>query len=143
MLNFHSDSIGLDFDEWNEEVLHYLTPQVRANIKTNKSMRAGFVALFEHFATCIKDQRMPSQTAILQAVQKSGEWPPVTRNFLERGGRSLQLRLPYSPVSRRRTGWLVMASITNSSRTRSRAFPNAETTMSSDSSAGCAALWGN
>lgn len=77
--------MGMDFVEWNQEAVHFLAPQVRANLKTNKNMRAGFVALFDHLATCMKNKQMPSQTAILQAVQKAGEWPPVTRNFHERG----------------------------------------------------------
>jgi hypothetical protein len=48
----------MELKDWVEDFMisdtfRYLDPLVRDNLKTNKSMRQGFVNLFEHFAKCL------------------------------------------------------------------------------------------
>jgi GNAT superfamily N-acetyltransferase len=77
---------GDTFVEMNKELLEYLPAHVRDNLRTNKSMREGFANLFRYFAKCLKENRFPVREAILDIWRRTSEWPPVTRNYLERGG---------------------------------------------------------
>jgi GNAT superfamily N-acetyltransferase len=77
---------GNDFVESNEHVLRHVSHPSRENMKTNKSMRQGFANLCDHFATCLRDNKLPITTNILDALRNAGEWPPTSRNFLQRGG---------------------------------------------------------
>ncbi|QDS70673.1 hypothetical protein FKW77_001262 [Venturia effusa] len=77
------------FEMWHGDNFRYLDPGVRENLKTNKSMRQGFVNLFSHFATCSNKngaQCVPSPANVMKAVNQTNEWPPYTRHFMERGG---------------------------------------------------------
>ena len=90
MLNFDLEGgNGKDFVACNGDQLRFVPNSVRENLKTNKSMREGFTELCLHFATCIKKDNihgLPIQEHILLALQEATEWPPVSRNFLQRGG---------------------------------------------------------
>jgi hypothetical protein len=73
-------------EDWKEDELGYLPSKVRDNLITNKSMREGFVNLWEHVATCLEKGRVPDTANVLDVLRDAREWPPVTRNFMQRGG---------------------------------------------------------
>lgn len=78
---------GPEWIESNEHLLTHLPSYVRNNLKTNKSMRQGFVNMFDHFAECLRRNRIPSQGEVLSVLRTyQSEWPPVTQNFMKRGG---------------------------------------------------------
>lgn len=77
---------GPDRVDLDEDYLSYLPSRVLTNLKTNKSMRQGFVNLWDHIATCLEGERVPSQRNVLDVVNSDNEWPPATKNFLQRGG---------------------------------------------------------
>ncbi|KAI0530155.1 hypothetical protein GGR58DRAFT_518699 [Xylaria digitata] len=80
-------SSGLDWVELNGHILSHLTEGVRENLKTNKSMRQGFINMCDHIARCLGRKRLPDATTVLDFYQNQvREWPPVTGNYLERGG---------------------------------------------------------
>jgi hypothetical protein len=83
---------GDDFVDAGEYgVLRFVPYTVRNNMRTNKSIRQGFANLCLHFAACIKGDGIlrlpvPIELKILGALRAANEWPPTSRNFLERGG---------------------------------------------------------
>ena len=72
-------------DDW-DEMLQHLAPRVKLNLRTNKSMRQGFTNLFSFIAPTLQAKRLPTSENILPLQAASNEWPPVTRNYLQRGG---------------------------------------------------------
>jgi hypothetical protein len=77
----------LDFGE--DESLQYVPRAVRQNMKTNKSMRQGFASLFGYFAACVKrgfPLILPNEENISEGLLKASEWPPHSKNYLQRGG---------------------------------------------------------
>ncbi|KAI0187124.1 hypothetical protein EV127DRAFT_437398 [Xylaria flabelliformis] len=89
MLNEFSeiDSSGRDWVELNDHVLGHLPGAVKENLVTNKSMRQGFVNMCDHIACCLRKKRLPDTETILDFYQEEvSEWPPVTNNYLQRGG---------------------------------------------------------
>lgn len=43
--------------------------------------------MFDHFAGCLRKSRMPTEAEVLDYYRDDvSEWPPVTRNYLQRGG---------------------------------------------------------
>ena len=87
MMNNDLDQLrGLDCVEDWEDYLGYLPSRVRDNLTTNKSMRQGFVNLWLHVATCLEKGAVPNTSNVLDVVRSAREWPPATRNFLQRGG---------------------------------------------------------
>ena len=72
--------------DWNEHMFQYVPENVQNNFKTNKSMRQGFTNMFDHIATCLRTRILPTEVNVLGALQNASEWPPVTKNFLKRGG---------------------------------------------------------
>ena len=40
----------------------------------------------DHVATCLRAKVVPNEANVLDALQNASEWPPVTKNFLQRGG---------------------------------------------------------
>lgn len=87
MMNENVDQLpGPDWVEDEEDLLGYLPSRVLNNLKTNKSMRQGFVNLWLHVATCLAKGDVPTAPNVLDVVTSAGEWPPATRSFLERGG---------------------------------------------------------
>lgn len=81
------DDTGPDWVTFNYDNLEHLPESVRENLNTNKSMRQGFSNMFSHFAKCLEQGRMPTEGEVLDFYQTHvSEWPPVTRNYLQRGG---------------------------------------------------------
>lgn len=81
------DDTGPDWVTFNDDLLTHVPGFVRENFKTNKSMRQGFANMFSHFAKCLEKGRVPSEGEVLDFYQSGvSEWPPVTRNYLGRGG---------------------------------------------------------
>ncbi|KAF2501208.1 hypothetical protein BU16DRAFT_449914 [Lophium mytilinum] len=79
-------STGLEFVQYNQDDLQFLQPSVRASLARNQPMREGFINFFDHFATCIRSKMLPTEPFVMRAMQNSNEQPPVSQNFLERGG---------------------------------------------------------
>lgn len=80
---------GEDFVSFMEEPLQYVPPSVRNNMRTNKSLRQGFANLFTHFATCLRKESfegLPITDHVLSALENASEWPPCSKNYLQRGG---------------------------------------------------------
>ncbi|KAF1349232.1 hypothetical protein EJ07DRAFT_81162, partial [Lizonia empirigonia] len=86
---------GQDFVEWHEETLQFLPAAGCRNMGTNKSMRQGFANLCGHFAACLwrtgvsadgLSAALPTEAHVLEVMQSASEWPPCSRNYLERGG---------------------------------------------------------
>ncbi|KAI0855010.1 hypothetical protein F4860DRAFT_522059 [Xylaria cubensis] len=81
------DCSGRDWVKLNDHVLGHLTRAVKENLVTNKSMRQGFVNMCDHIACCLRNKRLPDTETILDFYQEEvSEWPPVTNNYLQRGG---------------------------------------------------------
>ncbi|KAF2180226.1 hypothetical protein K469DRAFT_796406 [Zopfia rhizophila CBS 207.26] len=71
------------------ERLRFVPDHVRANLKTNKSMRQSFTNLFLHFTTCVKKNNnlvIPNKPNFLQTLRDASEWPPHSCNYLRRDG---------------------------------------------------------
>ncbi|KAI0543670.1 hypothetical protein F4679DRAFT_567890 [Xylaria curta] len=82
-----SDCSGHDWVKLNDDVLGYLPRAVQQNLTTNKSMREGFINMCGHIASCLRKNRLPNTETILDFYREEvSEWPPVTRNYLQRGG---------------------------------------------------------
>jgi hypothetical protein len=86
---------GPMFVDNNPDALQFVPTTVRENLKTNKSMRQGFVILCRHFATCLKrtgtssdglPECLPTIGHVLEVLDATSEWPPCSRNYLQRGG---------------------------------------------------------
>lgn len=75
---------GAQWCRWHDHRMSHLEPRVRQNLETNKSMRKGFGNLFFHTAKCIGAKKFPTATNVLAFAD--GEWPPYTKNYLQRGG---------------------------------------------------------
>ncbi|KAH6722823.1 hypothetical protein BKA61DRAFT_465054 [Leptodontidium sp. MPI-SDFR-AT-0119] len=45
-----------------------------------------FSNIFDHAATALRSNRLPTINNLIEIWQDSSEWPPVTRNFYQRGG---------------------------------------------------------
>lgn len=70
--------------EWNDYYLENVDSAVKQNMRTNKSLRQGFANLVGYVAKVLEAKQLPT-TPRLIAISES-EWPPHTRNFLQRGG---------------------------------------------------------
>lgn len=76
--------MGFEWLEWNDHHLEHLDPGVKSNMKTNKSLRQGFANIFGYVAQAITAKKVPTAENVLEYAE--GEWPPCTRNYLQRGG---------------------------------------------------------
>lgn len=86
-MHLFMDDTGPEWVADNHYLLTHLPVSVRENLKTNKSMRQGFANMFSHFAKCLHQGRVPSEGKVLELYELHvSEWPPVTRNYLQRGG---------------------------------------------------------
>ncbi|KAH8163739.1 hypothetical protein CIB48_g4508 [Xylaria polymorpha] len=90
---FQYDTIGWggsNGSNWimdNDYLLGHLAISVRQNMESNKSMRQGFTNMCLHIARCLKENRLPTEGTILELYSNvTSEWPPVTREYLQRGG---------------------------------------------------------
>ena len=84
-----NDSLDLNIEYWCDHwdgMLEHLAPRVKANLRTNKSMRQGFTNLFSFISPTLQAKRLPTSENVLDLYAASYEWPPVTRNYLQRGG---------------------------------------------------------
>lgn len=78
---------GPDWYMMNDDQFEYISPpRVRVFLKTNKSLRQGFTNMFDHIASCLRSKLVPTTENALRAVDGASEWPPCTKNFLQRGG---------------------------------------------------------
>jgi len=85
MLNDESEMTP-NGDSWVEENNDYLVnvhPAVKQNMRTNKSLRQGFANLVGYVAKVLEGRQLPTTTRLCAISE--GEWPPHTRNFLQRG----------------------------------------------------------
>ena len=86
MLNDALDDSGSDWVDFNSIWIEKINPAVLQNLKTNKSMRQGATNLFSHAANCIRARQLPLTFNVLRILDNAGEWPPASRNFMQRGG---------------------------------------------------------
>ncbi|KAJ2979524.1 hypothetical protein NQ176_g3198 [Zarea fungicola] len=87
MDSFHQSPNGPDWVEYNGEQVKFLPDPVLENLKTNKSMREGFISTCGHIGACLNQKRIPNERNVLYIHQnETSQWPPVTRNYLQRGG---------------------------------------------------------
>ncbi|ERF74444.1 hypothetical protein EPUS_03882 [Endocarpon pusillum Z07020] len=78
--------LGPDWVDWHRDMFEYVPEKVQDNFKTNKSMRQGFTNMFDYIAACLRAKILPTETNVLATLRNTGEWPPATDNFLQRGG---------------------------------------------------------
>jgi len=72
----------------NDE-LKFVPSWMCENMKTNLTMRLGFTKLCLHFSECVKKANivgLPNEENVLHELREANERPPVSRNFLDRGG---------------------------------------------------------
>lgn len=78
---------GPSWVEENDVELNFLPASVKENLKTNKSMREGFINICDHIAKCLKQKKIPNESNVLFIHSNyTREWPPVTKSYLQRGG---------------------------------------------------------
>lgn len=86
------DEMNMDIGEaelwqmWHECKIRHVVPDIRRNFLTNESLRRGFANIFGFIALCLQENIIPNESNVLQRLEDSSEWPPVTRTFLRRGG---------------------------------------------------------
>ncbi|PVH68791.1 hypothetical protein DL98DRAFT_506466, partial [Cadophora sp. DSE1049] len=86
------DTLSTDVDDaesWcmmYDYMMEHVAPDIQQNFRTNKSLRRGFSNIFDHAAEALRTNNTPTITNLIDIWKNSGEWPPVTRNFYERGG---------------------------------------------------------
>jgi hypothetical protein len=84
-----------DGDFWikdNDYILVHLDPDVRKNLKTNKSLRKGFVNICQIAVECIKARKVPTAENLKWCCNNRSEWPPDTKNYLRRAGTQMGFR---------------------------------------------------
>lgn len=73
-------------DDW-DHMFEHLPRSVKSNLRTKKSMRQGFTNLLSYIALTLQAKMVPTSDKVLQIqLLGSNEWPPYTRNYLQRGG---------------------------------------------------------
>ncbi|KAL4877391.1 hypothetical protein BJY04DRAFT_209984 [Aspergillus karnatakaensis] len=77
-----------DFLSWNidDGRLWVLFNDIWIRYVADDSLRQGYENIFSRMRECLESNTAPSIENILQAVDQDVEWPPVTRNYLERTG---------------------------------------------------------
>lgn len=75
---------GPEWCDWNDHHFCHLDASIKNNFKTNKSLRQGFTNIFGYVAEAIHAKEVPTAINVLQYAD--GEWPPCTKNYLQRGG---------------------------------------------------------
>lgn len=78
--------------EYHDHILEHLDPDVRKNLKTNKSLRKGFVNIFRIAVECLKAKRVPTAGNLEWCCKNRSEWPPDTKNYLRRAGTQMGCR---------------------------------------------------
>lgn len=82
-----NDMDGDRWCSWHADHTLHISPSVRDNIRTNKSLRQGFAKMYDHIAECLRAKHVPNEPNVFQVMRTTSEWPPHTKNFLRRGGR--------------------------------------------------------
>ena len=88
----YHDMLNEDIDNgkfWcmsNDYMIDHVAPDIQQNFRTNKSLRRGYSNIFHHAAITLRANMAPTIVNILNTWRSSNEWPPVTRNFYQRGG---------------------------------------------------------
>ncbi|KFY84894.1 hypothetical protein V498_07779 [Pseudogymnoascus sp. VKM F-4517 (FW-2822)] len=85
MLDEHNDN-GPLWAEINSHVIRHVAPDIQRNFITNRSLRRGFVNIFAHAMDAMTHGASPRVQNVLDVWRSSGEWPPFTRSYFERGG---------------------------------------------------------
>jgi hypothetical protein len=49
-------------------------------------MREGVLNLWLHVATCLQSGQIPNEPKVSEVLRNDKEWPPATKNILQRGG---------------------------------------------------------
>ncbi|MCJ1284325.1 hypothetical protein MMC26_003656 [Xylographa opegraphella] len=83
---FRGDISGECWCSENYLHLEHLAPRVRRQLEINEFMRQGVTNLFRHIADCLRQKQVPTTLNMLHVLEAAGEWPPNTKNFLQRGG---------------------------------------------------------
>ena len=85
MATFGTKNIsGKEWCQRREEMLEYLPAGVKRNMETNKSLRKGFTNIFGYIVEALRAKQFPTTCNVLSFAD--GEWPPCTKNYLNRGG---------------------------------------------------------
>lgn len=74
--------------EYYDFAFEHIRPAIVQNLKTNKSLRKGVINVFSHIARCLEKKEIPTDANVTQFVQASRERTPVTKKFLESGGKA-------------------------------------------------------
>jgi len=64
----------------------YLPAVIKPFMKSNKNYRIGHRLLHGHIITCLDKGVVPNAQNILEAIEEASEWPPATKNFLQKAG---------------------------------------------------------
>ncbi|PYH99228.1 hypothetical protein BO71DRAFT_476797 [Aspergillus ellipticus CBS 707.79] len=95
-INYDLHQEGIDDGSFwiqdNDYTLVHLDPDVRRNLKTNKSLRKGFVNIFRIAVECLKAERAPTAANLEWCCNNRSEWPPDTKNYLRRAGTQMDCR---------------------------------------------------
>lgn len=87
LLNLETDNAEM----WllmHEHLYKHVAPDIQQNFRTNKSLRNGYAKLFQRIATCLERKELPICSSVLHDLHMYGdEWPPNTKNYLNRGGK--------------------------------------------------------
>ncbi|KAJ5098833.1 hypothetical protein N7532_005834 [Penicillium argentinense] len=78
--------------DFNDFKLEHLDLDVRKNLKTNKSLRRGFVNICQIAVECLQAKRIPTAENLEWCSNNRSEWPPDTRNYLRRTGTQMGCR---------------------------------------------------
>lgn len=70
----------------NRIYLTFLLRDMQNNLKTNKSIRRGFMNLCNYVAICLRRNIIPNEQNVEMVLRDASEWPPTSREFLQRGG---------------------------------------------------------
>lgn len=90
---YNNDMLDMEIDDaenwlmYHEDAISHVATDIQKNFRTNKSLRQGFVALFGYTAAVLRAGKVPNVQNVLEEWRDNSEWPPVTQNFLKRGGR--------------------------------------------------------
>ncbi|OBT64095.1 hypothetical protein VE03_06260 [Pseudogymnoascus sp. 23342-1-I1] len=85
MLDEYNDD-GPFWAEMHGHATRHVAPDIQRNFTTNRSLRRGFVNIFAHVKDAMSRGASPRVQNVLDAWTSSGEWPPVTKSYFERGG---------------------------------------------------------
>lgn len=86
-MQMYEDDLGWEWTLDTDHLLEHLPGPVKQACKTNKSVRVGFANMFSHIAKVLQQGKIPRERQVLDFYRHElNEWPPVTRNYLQRGG---------------------------------------------------------